>query len=439
MLQIYKTFKDEEGNKIEWNYLEELNKIQEREKFHLANKLRHQHIRFHNQKMKVKLATQLFSLSVADAIDFCRNELNMDIFRESSPTTFFLRTMNNLFDIFNSRSMQQYSYKRPINKNNATEIFTFLDRAINYITNLKCDNGQLLIQSPRKVGFLGFLGCAEAIKHFYKNLIETGQLLYFPFYKTSQDHLELLFGNIRSHGGANNNPTARQFKAAYKKLLVHIELKDYGNGNCTALEQLSILNCASAVDRINLTTQTVEKACSESVIDNNDDDYISNYYEHCTDFSLQVISHIAGNVVHNLTKKIKCDICIGALLANTTNSSHRFIIAKDKGGLLYPSNDVIKICKTAESFVRCYTDKLKNINKNIIVTKILSKFVGTSIFNDIVFHSFNEYPTSNHSTDLIKAVIEKYLNIRLHFILKNSLSKETKRQLLNKYILFQGQ
>ncbi|CAK1603904.1 unnamed protein product [Parnassius mnemosyne] len=61
--QVYQVFVDENGKKIKWSYLEELNKLQEKEKFHLANKLRYRHIHYHNQKMKVKLATQLFSLS----------------------------------------------------------------------------------------------------------------------------------------------------------------------------------------------------------------------------------------------------------------------------------------------------------------------------------------------------------------------------------------
>lgn len=252
--QVYQTFVDAEGKKISWVYLEDLNKIQESEKFHLRNKLRHRHIHFKNQKMKVKLATQLFSLNVAEAIEFCEKE-NMPNFHDSSATTYFLKLINNMFDIFNSRNINQYSYKKAINEWNAQKIFSYLDEAVQYISTLKTEDGTLLIKSPRKVGFLGFIACAQAVRHFYTTLVLTKELLFFPFYKVSQDHLELLFCNIRSHGSANNNPTARQFKAAYKKLLVHVELKDYGNGNCTALEHLSILNCSSAIKRINLTTE----------------------------------------------------------------------------------------------------------------------------------------------------------------------------------------
>lgn len=43
---------------------------------------------------------------------------------------------------------------------------------------------------------------------------------YLITYRLSQDHLELFFGAIRSKSGYNNNPTARQFEAAYKRLIV---------------------------------------------------------------------------------------------------------------------------------------------------------------------------------------------------------------------------
>lgn len=52
------------NDKIEWKYFEDLLEIQEVEGLHLANKLKTQHIRFQNYKMKVKLASQLLSESV---------------------------------------------------------------------------------------------------------------------------------------------------------------------------------------------------------------------------------------------------------------------------------------------------------------------------------------------------------------------------------------
>ena len=54
--------------------------------------------------MSVKLAAQTLSNSVADAIDFCREELGMKEFEGSAATTSFIRTIDRLFDICNVRN-----------------------------------------------------------------------------------------------------------------------------------------------------------------------------------------------------------------------------------------------------------------------------------------------------------------------------------------------
>ena len=41
--------------------------------------------------------------------------------------------------------------------------------------------------------------------------------------------------------GCNDNPTARQFKSAYKKILTHNYVQNVVFGNCLALEDIPIL------------------------------------------------------------------------------------------------------------------------------------------------------------------------------------------------------
>jgi len=72
-------------------------------------------------------------------------------------------------------------------------------------------------------------------------------LEFICFYKLSQDHIELFFGAIRFHGGYNDNPTVRQFRSAYRKLLINVKIKDGPLGNSIPLNEINILNCSSAV------------------------------------------------------------------------------------------------------------------------------------------------------------------------------------------------
>jgi len=94
--------KDDQGAKINWNYIEQLHKLQEAEGLRLGNKLKAAHMMWTKQKMKVNLAAQTLSASDADAIEFCREKLRLYQFVGSEATVRYLRVIDRLFDILNS-------------------------------------------------------------------------------------------------------------------------------------------------------------------------------------------------------------------------------------------------------------------------------------------------------------------------------------------------
>nr|CAI5846405.1 unnamed protein product [Callosobruchus analis] len=152
--------------------------------------------------MKAKIATQTLSKSVADALLYLCNDLKLQAFQNVKATVTFLKYFNDLFDILNSRNKLE-------------------------------------------TGFLGFLIDIESLKCIYKTYILEKRLNFILTNKLSQYHLELFFGAIRGKGGFNNNPSARYFEAAYKRLLVHTEITGPTTGNITISERLTILSCGS--------------------------------------------------------------------------------------------------------------------------------------------------------------------------------------------------
>lgn len=77
------------------------------------------------QKRKVNLAAQTLSASVADAIEFCRVTLKLRQFIGSEPTVRFLRLIDNLFDVLNSRNPVAKGYKAPMRPTNWTLEFHY--------------------------------------------------------------------------------------------------------------------------------------------------------------------------------------------------------------------------------------------------------------------------------------------------------------------------
>lgn len=68
------------------------------------------HVHFRTQKIKVRLAVQVFSDSCAKAIEYlCRTGLTE--FSDSLATEMFLHRLDKMFDILNSRSVAAKGFK----------------------------------------------------------------------------------------------------------------------------------------------------------------------------------------------------------------------------------------------------------------------------------------------------------------------------------------
>ncbi|CAK1579044.1 unnamed protein product [Parnassius mnemosyne] len=175
----HKVFYDNIGRKIEFKFVQQLHILQKNEGLHLANKLSARHINFRTQKMKVRLAAQLLSRSVAIAIDVCENDLHISEFENSSATVQFLHNVNNIFDIFNSRNLNNLGLKKPLCPSNKADIFQNLDELYEYFQNLRCEDGRFLISTPKRLGFLGFVNNIIALKWIYVNYVEKQDNLKF--------------------------------------------------------------------------------------------------------------------------------------------------------------------------------------------------------------------------------------------------------------------
>ena len=119
-----------------------------------------------------------------------------------------------------------------------------LEDAMEFMLGLTDYEGNLMHKSPKKTGFIGWCLSTHSFLSLYDSLVgfsPGSPLRYLLAYKFSQDHLELFFAAVRARGGFNDNPTALQFKAAYKRLLMRHEVK-HGGGNCLILDDTEVLH-----------------------------------------------------------------------------------------------------------------------------------------------------------------------------------------------------
>ena len=172
----HRILKNAKGENIDWIYLENLVHLQQRENLHCANKLTIRHINFENQKMKVSLATQLFSRSVAKSLKFCKEVLELKDFEGSEATEEFILNMNDIFDFMNSKSKYGYARKAAMRDDNKDDWQPFLQQTSAYLLGLKnCMGATMVGDDRRKTGLLGILANIHAVQEIFKLVVTNAQ------------------------------------------------------------------------------------------------------------------------------------------------------------------------------------------------------------------------------------------------------------------------
>ncbi len=460
------------ADEIKWDFLIKLEQLQKREGLRLGNKLTQRHIKWDKQKMKVNVAAQTLSSSVADALDFCKLDLCLTEFSGCDATVFYIRVIDCLFDLLNSRNPFAKGFKAPLRTSNVHVWKPFVSEAKSYLWNLRLADGTRVAESNRKTGVIGFITSLTSIVGLFDKLVNnaTAPLKYLLTYKFSQDHIELFFCAVRGRGGWNNNPTARQFIAAYKQLLMHNDIKRVSTGNCVPQESFELLHISSRLERredeVN-AVDVVERSRFQHVASCDDfpvvvdHDYadiaslnpLSSYVEN-------VVTYIAGFVIRKLQAKLLCADCKSALLYEVTDSHASVIdsfredghalllLRKNRGGLLKPSNDVVTVCKLCERCFRsmvmlngskpsgCINIKLK------LTLEVLSHLISSDVFHCLQEHILESEPVNNHRVRLMKQICELYITVRLHHVGKaftQQLQGDKVRSMLTKTVIFKGQ
>ncbi|GBM37863.1 hypothetical protein AVEN_193382-1 [Araneus ventricosus] len=165
---------------------------------------------------------------------------------------------------------------------------------------------------------------------------------------------------IRSRGGYNNNPSAKQFKAAYKQLLVRHEIISSEHANCISLSKINILSVESQGKSKNNLVQNInhdnDRRLSDDlqIIDNSEAATSDHAYSKVpsskilSEYVEDVVAYTSGFVQRKLISAIKCEECSDALIydENSAENSYHLINRKNKGDLISQGNMFINFVKS---------------------------------------------------------------------------------------------
>ena len=148
---------------IEWKYISMLHEIQIKEGLKFANKLSNRHIEFQKLKMKVSIAAQTLSSSVADALEFLMKSGDSK-FEKATATIEFIRVIDKLFDLLNSKNLLSNGFKKPLKKVDMNTWIGTIDSSIDYLRKLCNVYGTPLCKHRRKTFVIGFATALSSVK-----------------------------------------------------------------------------------------------------------------------------------------------------------------------------------------------------------------------------------------------------------------------------------
>lgn len=207
---------------LDWKFIERLHEMQRNRNINLGNKLTAMHLNFHAKPMNVRLAAETLSASVANGIDILRCD-GYENFNGSEETTEFIRYINNIFDVLNYKKKPSKSgnggerekFKRPLNRDTATEFFQYFVEAKAYLKSIEIDEvhtrknkqtGETIqrierkpvLRSPSSTPFFGFIHNLTALEGLYTDHVLNGSLDELIPFQFSQDHIETYFASVRA-------------------------------------------------------------------------------------------------------------------------------------------------------------------------------------------------------------------------------------------------
>lgn len=431
------SIKDPECGSILWSYFNDLETFRT-ESNYVTHRLNKRHLQYSRNRMNVRLAAETFSNSVASAMNHLR-EIGVDKFQDCGSTINFVKRINDLFDITNSKRIRSdNSFKSALNPNNADEIFEFFDEMHNYISRLKFRR-KFCVDSKRKTGFIGFLLNMESIRQLYNELVITGILSSLPTFYLSQDPLESFFSRVRSLHGANDNPTVTQFKSAMRKLLFYNEISSTEFANCA--DNLNILTVSSAKSSCQTLLEPqigadIFEVREENYVQTDDEDVLA--YEalrieeqmpHSTEET--TIAFFSGCVEkHIQSKRFECSHCENVLREN------------DKIGGLFIENSTTQrpcistyvICKAIHTH---FNENIADFDYKRIVDATMMEIRNVALFRQSNFeHSIF------HKQCFIEGIIDEYIRKYATYIAKKITLEQQRIMLRNRNkrtTIFNGQ
>lgn len=342
------------------------------------------------------------------------------LIKDSEGTVEFIQRFNTGFDILNcDKEIANNVYKTPINATSKQQIFSFLDGLIDYIDGLRL-NGKCVLETNRKMSFIGFKQNSIALKMMYEELVESGSIAKICTTDVQQDLLESFFGRMGSKGGNNNNPTQEQFIGNFRQILLNKELTSSTLSNC--VDKLEILHIPSS--QKNIITSDSNFIMQLNIPDRQNSEEDIEEEENSEEFDSEIsqeeqinsnavaetlgLANLAGLIEVSLqrNKKFSCTDC-ATVFEFEDKIDAKFHVRNKKNVL--PCKSTYQICNIGRTVMSTY---FSSVHISHFDYEKLFNMIKNKIIPEHFFIKTNFDHCVDHKSFTIDSVINEMLKIR---------------------------
>ncbi|KAH7932918.1 hypothetical protein HPB49_004897 [Dermacentor silvarum] len=337
-------------------------------------------------KMNVRSAVQLFGVAVTAALKYLKDQAGhtCDLeFASAGPTIKFMEAMQKWFTLMDVSNCQQHIHCNNEDTRHVTDVedsrLNWLgDVFLSYIDTLKNASKPENVLSKKTYHALIFTTKSNVacIRH----LLTAKSFRFVLTRKMSSDPIEAMFGFLRRSAGCNDMLDVRSAVCGLEKMLktgIVASSSDSNVQSSTTFSSRQLLPvqqelhvARSAFDKIlNMAAQGLKEHClSERPLVSNPD--------------VASVAMIGGYIVRAANEHIPCADGIAVLQRSKSGApQHGLIAHQDRGGLFYPTQELVKLLIGLRRFVDCVLPHRRSVAKplELCVQRIVRELVSLPV------------------------------------------------------------
>lgn len=327
--------------------------------FNLIPKITDEHMNPVRRKMKVKIATQVFSGTYGRNMYFCSKRIQLPN-NNCTGTAAILLFFNDVFDSLNGDGVPERD-KLTGSLNAESKHFKFWEYAIKMLDKMSFTENLKTGKPNQSNVFKHLITTLKGMREISERLFKLG-FQTVSLRRGNQDGLENHFSIIRTLCGSNTKPNARDFRCAYSTSILINLLADHSlNANCEAdedepmLKNLQILftqerktdNDANNDLKVNCEADNDNDDDAESMLDDVTSNRDSLDIDELNLIENEALNCISGKICKKLLAKMKCLSCSATIEAERKCIEHDIMRKQSSmaNGIILPKIEFIDSIK----------------------------------------------------------------------------------------------